>query len=129
MPFSMLLFIMIIKQLTRKILALTKLRRISLGKASLKGSHFTDNLNLLITHSPFFSTHLEILNHFFLFSDLKINHDKTIIIFNLYERRTGFQFAQCLSLGLHLIVDKQRVSSEKDVYFDNISLQNQQNMP
>ena len=82
MPLSMLLFIMTIKQLTRKILALTKLQRISLGKASLKGSDFTDDLNLVITHSSFFSTLLEILNHFFLFFNLKINHEKTTIIFN-----------------------------------------------
>ena len=42
-PLSMLLFIMAIEPLTRKILSSTNFKGISLGKATLKVSHFADD--------------------------------------------------------------------------------------
>ena len=79
-PLSMLLFIIAIEPLTRKILASTNFKEIALGKATLKVSHFADDLTFFITHPSSFSTLLETLNQFSLFFGLKINHEKTTII-------------------------------------------------
>ena len=90
-PLSMLLFIIAIEPLTRKILASANFKGISLGKTTLKVSHFADDLTLFITHPSSFSTLLEILNQFSLFSGLKINHDKTTIISNSPDLISSFQ--------------------------------------
>ena len=79
---TMLLFIIAIEPLARKILASTNFKGIFLGKTTLKVSHFAVDLTLFITHPSSFSTLLEILNQFSLFSGLKINHNKTTIISN-----------------------------------------------
>ena len=88
---SMLLFIIAIEPLTKKILALTNFKGISLGKATLKVSYFANNLTLFITHPSSFFALLEILNQFSLFSGLKINHDKTTIISNFPDFLSFFQ--------------------------------------
>ena len=89
-PLSMLLFIIAIDPLIRKILASTNFKGIFLGKFTLKVSHFADDLALFITHPSSFSTLLEILNQFSLFSGLKINHDKTTIITNSPDLLSSF---------------------------------------
>ena len=90
-PLGMLLFIIAIEPLTRKILASTNFKGNSLGKATLKVSHFADNLTLFITHLSSFFTLLEILNQFSLFSGLKINHDEATIISNSPNLLSSFQ--------------------------------------
>ena len=91
-PFSMLLFIIAIEPLTRKILASTNFRGISLGKATLKVSHFIDDLTLFVTNPSFFSTLLQTLNQFFSFLVLKSTMTRPLlsqipqIFFPLFNR-------------------------------------------
>ena len=90
-PLSMLLFIIGIEPLTRKILSSSEIQGITLGKSSLKVTHFADDLTLFITHPSSFSKLREILMDFSFFSGLNINDDKTTIISNSPSLLSSFK--------------------------------------
>ena len=78
-PLSMLLFIIGIEFLTRKISS-SKIQGISLASTMLKVCHYADDLTLFISSPDSFSTIREIIDEFSLYSGLKINHSRTLII-------------------------------------------------